>query len=200
VKPARIAKLMAQLLAIIGCIAAAGTVSAARSEAQPVIGRLLATPVIKAQPGFNTKLLVPPGELYDPLFMVPRDDSVWMNDDGKVTDGHGSRILSLTLDGKISVLMGADKLLPVTGFDVVPDGFGKYTGQIFSLAQPTTGMKGALANHVIQRIDPGARDTSIFCTLPAAGRAGSRVAGYGVDARLGRPGALLPATSFRSRH
>jgi len=195
-KAARIARLMAYLFAIIGCIAAAGTVSAAGREPQLVIGRLLAAPEIKPQPGFNTKLLVPPGELYDPLFMVQRDDSVWMNDDGKVTDGHGSRILSLSLDGKISVLMGADKLLPVTGFDIVPDGFGKYAGQIFSLAQPTTGMKGALANHVIQRIDPGARGTSIFCTLPASGRAGRRIPGYGVDARFGPAGSAFAGHFF----
>jgi hypothetical protein len=186
-KPARIAQL-AQLLAIIGCAAAAVAASAAGHEAQLVIGRLLAAPMIKVQQGFNAKLLVPPGELYDPLFMVQHDDSVWINDDGKATDGYGSRVLSLSTEGKISVLMGPDKLLPVTGFDVVPDNFGKYAGQIFSLAQPTTGMKGALANHVIQQIDPGSHSASVFCTLPAAGRAGKGVAGFGVDARFGPAG------------
>lgn len=195
-KPARIAKLMAQLLVLIGCIAAAGAAYAVGREAQLVIGRLLMPPVIKAQPGFNAKLLVAPGELYDPLFMVPRDDSVWMNDDGKATDGHGSRVLSLSLDGKISVLIGADKLLPVTGFDVAPDNFGKYAGQIFSLAQPRTGMKGAVANHVIQRMDLGSHTASVFCTLPASGRAGKGIAGYGVDARFGPGGSAFAGRFF----
>ena len=90
-KPARIAKLMAQLLAVTTGIAATATASAIGREAQLVIGRVLAPPVIKGEPGFKAKLLVPPGELYDPLFMVPRDGTVWMNDDGQATDGHGSR-------------------------------------------------------------------------------------------------------------
>jgi hypothetical protein len=195
-KPARIAKLMAQLLAVTTGIAAAATASAIGREAQLVIGRVLAPPVIKGEPGFKAKLLVPPGGLYDPLFMVPRDGTVWMNDDGKATDGHGSRVLSLTYDAKTSVLMGADKLLPVTGFDVVPDNFGKYAGQIFSIAQPTTGMKGALANHVIQRIDRDSRTTSIFCSLPASGKAGNRIAGYGVDARFGPAGSAFAGHFF----
>jgi hypothetical protein len=195
-KPARISKVVAQLLAMIGCVAAAATASAVGRESQLVIGRLLAPPVIKAEPGFSAKLLVPPGELYDPLFMVPRSDAVWMNDDGKATDGHGSRVLSLSLAGKISVVMGTDKLLPVTGFDVAPANFGKYGDQIFSIAQPTTGMKGALANHVIQRIDLGSHSASVFCTLPAAGSAGKGIAGYGVDARFGPAGSGFAGRFF----
>jgi hypothetical protein len=194
---ARTTKLIMPLLAIIGCVAAAAAASQPGTEAQLVIGRLLAVPVIKAEPGFSAKLLVSPGELYDPLFMVPRGNAVWMNDDGKASDDHGSRVLALSLDGKISVLMGSDKLLPVTGFDVVPDSFGRYAGQIFSLAQPTTGMKGALANHVIQRIDLSSHSTSVICTLPTSGRAGKGIAGFGVDARFG-PAASAFAGRFFS--
>jgi hypothetical protein len=79
-------------------------------------------------------MLVPPGEFYDPLFMVPRGDAVWMNDDGKATDGHGSQLLSVSHDERISVLMGADRLLPVTS--LVPDNFGQYGGQIFRWRNP----------------------------------------------------------------
>jgi len=157
-------------------------------EAQLVIDTLLAPPTIKAEPGFGAELLVAPGELYDPLFMVIRRDKVWMNDDGKATDGHGSRILAVAPDGKIAVLMGADKLLPVTGFDAAPQGFGNFGGQLFSIAQPTTGEKGALVNHVIQRIDLAAHTASLVCTLPAAGNVANGVAGYGVDARFGPAG------------
>jgi hypothetical protein len=111
-----------------------------------------------------------------------------LNDDGKATDGHGSRLLSISTEGKISVLMGADTMLPVTGFDLAPQTFGSYGGQVFSIAQPATGMKGALANHVIQRIDISSHSVSVFCTLPSSGRAGKGIAGFGVDARFGPPG------------
>ncbi len=45
-------------------------------EAQIVIDTILAVPAIKAEPGFTAKMLVAPGELYDPLFMVPRGNSI----------------------------------------------------------------------------------------------------------------------------
>jgi hypothetical protein len=79
-------------------------------EAQVVVDRLLAPPTINTEPGFTAKLLVAPGQFYDPLFMVIRHDRVWINDDGGATDGHGSRILAVTPDGKIAILMGIDKL------------------------------------------------------------------------------------------
>lgn len=50
-------------------MAAAGTAHPFGHEAQMVIGRMLASPVIKPEDGFTAKLLIPPGELYDPLFM-----------------------------------------------------------------------------------------------------------------------------------
>src|SRR2546423_916030 len=150
----------------LALMARAGTAQPLGNEAQSVIGRVLASPVIKPEDGFRAKLLIPPGELYDPLFMVPHGKAVWMNDDGKATDGHGSRLLSVSMEGKISVLMGAERLVPVTGFDVAPQSFGNYGGQVFSIAQPTTAMKGALANHVIQRIDLSSHTASVFCTLP----------------------------------
>ena len=63
-------------------------------EAQVVIDTILAPPAIKPEDGFSAKMLIPPGELYDPLFMIPRAGAVWMNDDGRATDGHGSRVLA----------------------------------------------------------------------------------------------------------
>ncbi|HVN91060.1 MAG TPA: hypothetical protein VMT61_14705 [Candidatus Binataceae bacterium] len=157
-------------------------------EAQAVIDRLVAVPVITPEPGFSAKMLIAPGELYDPLFMVPRGTTILLNDDGKATDGHGSRVLSVTPEGKLSVLMDADQLLPVAGFDLAPQSFGNFGGQLFSLAQPTTGMKGALANHVIQRIDLATHTASVFCTLPNAGSVGKGIPGYGFDAHFGPAG------------
>lgn len=165
-------------------------------EAQAVIDRLLAPPVITPEPGFSAKMLIPPGELYDPLFMLPRHGSVWLNDDGRATDGHGSRLLAISPEGKISVLMGPDKLLLVTSFDLAPQGFGKFGGQLFSLSQATTAMKGALNNHVIQRIDLATHSTSVFCTLPTAGTVGKGVPGFGADARFGPDGSGFANTFY----
>jgi hypothetical protein len=187
-KLTRAARIAVQSVAIITFLATVVCARGVGHEAQSVIDRILAPPAINAEAGFSARMLVAPGEFYDPLFMVQRGDAVWMNDDGKATDGHGSRILAVSPDGNISVLIGADKLLPVTGFDVAPADFGNYGGQVFSIAQPTTGMKGALANHVIQRIDLRSHRATVFCTLPAAGHAGNGIAGYGVDARFGPAG------------
>src|SRR2546423_9048397 len=136
----------------LALMARAGTAQPLGNEAQSVIGRVLASPVIKPEDGFRAKLLIPPGELYDPLFMVPHGKAVWMNDDGKATDGHGSRLLSVSMEGKISVLMGAERLVPVTGFDIAPQSFGTYGGGGFFVAQPTTRVKGGLGHQCIPPI------------------------------------------------
>jgi hypothetical protein len=175
-------------LCFVGLLTADAGARPLGHEAQIVIDTLLAVPTIKPEAGFTAKMLIPPGELYDPLFMRPRRDVVWMNDDGRSTDGHGSRLLSITPGGKIAVLMGADKLLLVTSFDQAPAGFGSYGGQLFSLSQATTAMKGALSNHVIQRIDLAAHTTEVFCTLPNAGTVGKGIPGFGADARFGPEG------------
>lgn len=52
------------------------------TEAARVTQRLLAAPRITTVPGFSARLVVPPGELYDPLQMVPSGDQVLVNDDG----------------------------------------------------------------------------------------------------------------------
>jgi hypothetical protein len=49
------------------------------SEAARVAARLLALPRIKATPEFTARIVVPPGDLYDPLQMVPRGDQVCVN-------------------------------------------------------------------------------------------------------------------------
>src|SRR5713101_815911 len=161
----------------------------AQDEMQKLAKRLLAPPTIKAESGFAAKLLVSPGRLYDPLWMLPRGASVWLNDDGGEEEGKGSRLLAIDQKGKISVLAGLGKLLPVTGFDVAPASFGSFGGQIFTLSQGKVAMEGAIANHVIQRVDPS-HDyaASVFCTLPNAGQANQGISGFGVDARFGPEG------------
>src|SRR5207247_3566512 len=100
-------------------------------------------------------------------------------------------------NGKISVLAGIGKLLPVTGFDVAPATFGSYGGQIFTLAQARTGLEGVNVNHIIQRVDPArGYAASVFCTLPNAGTAGRGIPGLGLDARFGPEGSPFAGKFF----
>ena len=152
-----------------------------------IVARLTAPPQIKTEAGFSAKLLVAPGQLYDPLVMLPIGDAMWINDDGGEAEGKGSRLLSIDRQGKISVLADIGKLLPTVGYDVAPAGFGSYGGDVFSLAQPEVAEAGALKNHIVQRIEPRRDYTaSVFCTLPEAGA--KKIPGYGLDGRFGPPG------------
>ncbi len=161
----------------------------ADDEAQRLTKRLLTPPKITTEAGWHAKLLIGPGRLYDPLWMLPRGDEVWLNDDGGEENEKGSRLLAISGNGKIRELAGLGKLLPVTGLDIAPGSFGTFGGQIFSLAQAKVAQAGAVANHIIQRIDPRQGYTaSIFCTLPSAGKANQGVSGFGVDARFGPEG------------
>jgi len=173
---------------VIGLVLVGTFVSSALAEEElkNLMDRLLAPPKIEAQSGFTAKVLVPPGQFYDPLFVVARDGDTWLNDDGPEEGEKGSRLLSVDETGKISVVAGIGKLLPVTGFDIAPKSFGESEGQIYTLAQAKVKMAGALANHVIQRVDPKKdHEASIVCTLPNAGEVNKGVPGAGVEARFG---------------
>ena len=159
------------------------------TEAERLIKKLLAPPQIQTEAGFTAKLLIPPGQLYDPLFMRPQGKAIWLNDDGGEENDKGSRLLSLDTGGKITILAGLGKLLPVTSFDVAPKGFGAFGEQIFTLAQAKVKVEGAFANHIIQRVDPKQQYTaSVFCPVPSAGTANKGVSGAGVEARFGPAG------------
>ena len=182
--------------ALIAVITGAASARPLGREAQSVIDTLLAPPMIKAEPGFRAKMFIPPGELYDPIYMVPWGNTILINDDGKAIGDHGGRILSITPQGEISVVMDADQLLPIIGFGEAPRGFGQFGGQFFTLAQPTSGMKGAILNHVIERIDLKKRRAEVFCTLPNAGNVGNGVPGYGADGHFGPDGGAFANTFY----
>jgi len=167
----------------------------AEEEAARVVDRLLESPKVQAEAGFTAKVLVPPGQLYDPLFMLPRENTVWLNDDGGEEEDKGSRLLAVDKAGKISVVAGLGKILPTVGFDLAPASFGEFGGQVFTLTQPKVAMEGATANHLIQRLDPK-RDfaAAVVCTLPEAGAGKS--AGFGVDARFGPDGSPFAGKFF----
>src|SRR5215469_14021694 len=112
-----------------------GATFAAPDEMNTLINRLVAVHLHPAK-GFSVRMLVPPGQLFDPLVMRSHGDAVWLNDDGKQEGEHGSRLISVDARGNISVLVDADKLAPISaGFDIAPDSFGGYGGQVFALSQ-----------------------------------------------------------------
>jgi hypothetical protein len=196
---------ISRTLSCLGVVATFGVISLvslmtsvhAEDEVQKLTKRLLAAPQLKAEAGFSVHILIPPGRLYDPLWMLPRNGAVWINDDGGEEEDKGSRLLALDQKGTISVLADLGKLLPVTGFDVAPADFGDFGGQIFTLAQAKVSAEGATANHVIQRVDPSKNyEASVFCTLPNAGKANQGVSGFGVDARFGPQGSPFAGKFF----
>lgn len=160
---------------------------------QKLLDRVLAPPSIKVEAGFKARLLVPPGQLYDPLWMLPHGQRVWLNDDGGEERDKGSRLLTLSKEGEVSVLVGLGRLLPVVGFDFAPQGFGKFGGQIFTLAQAKVALEGAIANHIIQRIDQDYK-ASVFCELSGIGE--KMFSGFGVEARFGPEGSPFAGRFF----
>ncbi len=163
---------------------------AADTQLREMLDSLLAVEV-KAAPGFAAKLIVPPGELYDPLVMHAHEGAVWLNDDGKVRGDKGSRMLSINAQGEVTVRVDADKMKPVSaGFDFAPADFGAYGGHIFALSQPKVGSENQVENYLIQRIAPADNyAVSVYCTLPALDA--KRVSGTGVDAAFAPPGSAF---------
>ena len=178
------------------CVVRLGAPAGA-DELHAMLDRLMAHDIQPAA-GFTSKVLVPPGQLYDPLVMHLHGDAVWLNDDGKEEGETGSRLLSIDRQGKVTVLVDANKMLPISaGFDIAPAGFGAYGGQVFALSQPKVGDQGGMQNYVIQRIDPQADyAVSVFCTLPGA--APDKVSGIGVDAAFGPAGSPFAGKLYAS--
>ncbi len=170
---------------------------AAEDELKALLDRVMAHD-IKPAAGFTAKVLVPPGQLYDPLVMRLHGEEVWLNDDGKEEGEKGSRLISVDQQGKVSVLVDADKMVPISaGFDIAPDDFGAFGGQVFALSQPKVGEKGGLENYVVQRIDPkNDYAVSIFCMLPSLSK--KKVSGIGVDASFGPTGSPFAGQLYAS--
>ena len=182
-------KLLArQLLTAFAVLAVASSLYA-QSELHRELSRLMAPPHIKTEPGFSARVLVPPGQLYDPLFMIPHDGAVWLTDDGGEEGGTGSRIVAVDPRGKVSTIVGITTTVPLIGWGFAPPGFGPSAGQIVALSQAKTGFDGIFVNHVIQRLDPSNHyQPTIICTLPTAGSVSHGIPGTGADARFGPAG------------
>ena len=158
-----------------------------RREIDPV---LLTPPPIKAEPGFAATLVVPPGEMYDPLSVLPRSDGMlWINDDGGVAGDRGGYVWGVDRTGKVTRVIDASRMMPSTGFDVAPAGFGQWGGQILTLSTPTVARIGVQQSHIIERVDPRTRELSqTICTLPNHGAVNGGVPAAGIEARFGPPG------------
>jgi hypothetical protein len=195
---------MRKFLRHVGCLAATilglgglSTQVFAAEEVQGLLERLMAAPTIKTVEGFRADMLIPPGEFYDPLWLHLQGDSIWLNDDGGEEGEKGSRIVSISKEGKISELIGLGRLLPVTGYDIAPASFGAFAGHIYSIAQAKVAAPGATANHVIQRIDPKSQgNATVVCTLKETGKTNKGVSGFGVDARFGPAGGAFADRFF----
>ncbi len=107
-------------------------------------------------------------------------------------------MLAVDKDGGVEVLVDADKMSPISaGFDIAPQDFGSYGGQIFALSQPRIGDQGGLENYVVQRIDPvNEFAVSVFCTVP--GLDAKRPSAIGVDATFAPAGSLFGGKLFAS--
>lgn len=158
----------------------------ASHETNAAVARLLAPPQLTTGPGFHAEILVAPGQMYDPLTLIPHGDSVWVNDDGREAGERGGRIYQVDRSGRVSVVVDTDRLYPPTGFDIAPAGFGSFAGQIFTVSQPRSTSLGTRRNHVILRINPDSREAAqVVCTLPTHGEVEGGIPGGGLDARFG---------------
>ena len=174
-----------------------GTAAFAEEEVKGLMDRLMAAPTIEVADGFQVEMLIPPGEFYDPLWLHAQGDAIWLNDDGGEEGEKGSKIVSISKDGKISELVGLGRLLPVTGYGVAPASFGDFAGHIYSVAQAKVSAPGATENHVIQRVDPNSKDeATVVCPLTETGKTNKGVSGFGVDARFGPDGSAFADRFF----
>lgn len=150
---------------------------------------LLAPPPLKAEQGFAASIFVPPGRLFDPLSVIPRPDgTLWVNDDGDVAGMRGGDIWSVDAKGGVRHLIGPERLMPMTGFDVAPPGFGAWAGQIFTIATRTVARIGVRQAHIIDRVPvTGSAASTTVCSLPDAGKVGGGAGSAGVEARFGPP-------------
>ena len=179
----------ARTVAIIAAALLWSAAGAAPGAADALLTRLLQAPTIEAAAGYQTSMLVAPGQLYDPLWLHGHGKAMWLNDDGGEEGEKGSRILALDGDGSLRVVVALGRMLPVTGFDFAPPAFGQHAGRIYALTQARVAAPGTTQNHVIQRIDPTSdQNAEVVCTLKETGTGEARASGFGVDARFGPAG------------
>src|SRR5438132_6709135 len=167
------------------------------TQKDPATTEYLRQPQITVEQGFNARLLVPPGTLYDPLFPIAGEgDDIWLNDDGGEDNDGGGGIYSISSAGNVRPLVAVGKIPPPTAIDRAPRSFAPYSGHIFALAQPQKGWPGATSNHITLRLDPNTWEAVKFAELPSAGSRNRGVAGAGIDMMFGPEGGPFAGRLF----
>lgn len=195
----RIAAMLLILIAGAACRSqsspAQNSAPAEEREIDHVMERLLSPPVIHAEPGFTATVLVPPGQMYDPLTMIQHGDAVWVTDDGG--NGHYGRIWKVDTHGHVSTGIPPEELTPTIGFDFAPPGFGDYAGKILTFSAPGFYSEGPRRPHVVEVHDPDRKmPKKKLCDLPNAGTVGEGIGGAGLEARFGPPGSAFANRFF----
>lgn len=151
----------------VACLACASAAAAER-EIDRLLKELLTQPTPEVPAGFTAKVLVRPGDIfYDPLYMLPMENEVWVMDDGGQKGERGGQIVVLDREGKLTrVPVRVGDMLPPTGIDVAPSDFGSYGGQVFMVAQDGVDYPGVAADSHISRIDPKTGQITRVCGLP----------------------------------
>ena len=108
----KIQRVMTSLVLIGSGLGTSAFSAFADEEIKGLIDRLLAPSKVTTEPGFSASMLVPPGELYDPLWMIPHNGTVWLNDDGGEEGDKGSRIMAIGQDGAVSVVVALGAYCP----------------------------------------------------------------------------------------
>ncbi len=173
-----------------GLVLSAGQVApgvATNAEVPPV---MLTVPTIAAAPGVTATLVVPPGTMYDPLSVLPRPGrTLWINDDGGVSGPRGGYVWTVDRRGRTGVLIDANRMMPSTGMDIAPKGFGSWGGQLFTLSTVTVERIGVQKSHIIERVPPtGPTSSTTVCTLPDHGTVAGGAGAAGIEARFGPAG------------
>lgn len=183
-----------------GALVLAGVVStlafAADREIDRLMKQLLAQPVPHVPSGFTARILVHPGDIfYDPLYMLPLGDEVWVMDDGGQKGDRGSQIVVLDRQGKIKrVPVPIGKVFPLAGMAVAPQGFGSYGGQVFTVNQGGVDYPGTAADSHIQRINPRTGEVTTFCNLPRV--KADQPSGWPSQGAFGPPGSPFAGRLF----
>lgn len=160
---------------------------ASNAEVPPA---MLTSPTITATAGVTATLVVPPGTMYDPLSVLPRPGrTLWINDDGGVSGPRGGYVWTVDQRGRTGVLIDANRMMPSTGVDIAPKGFGAWGGQLFTLSTVTVERTGVRKSHIIERVPPnGPTASTTVCTLPDHGTVSGGAGAAGIEARFGPVG------------
>lgn len=168
--------------------------------------KMRATRITVHDPRYEVEEIVGGGEfLYDPqVFWNYNSNTAWGGPEGSIlisdiggqpqpgwdpAMGHGA-IYRLHADNRFETLMapGVGRQAGVFRPQIAPKGWGDYGDNIFFCSQSFPGRPGAIWDHVIYRLPPGASKPIGFGVPPRSGTAGGGISGALMPGVFGRPG------------